>query len=75
MVSENAESSNVSVQPKVFDSSVQTCVETNGGVSDSFIPLYDVNLLKVLKTSLRHQSCIHPKIMQTMSINPSIKGG
>ena len=71
-VSENAESSNVSVQPKVFDSSVQTCVETNGGVSDSFILLYDVNFVgiedkfasSIMYSSKNHADYVNQPIYQ-----------
>ena len=44
---EKVESSEIDVELNVSDSSVRTNVETKGGMSDSFIPLYDINFVGI----------------------------
>ena len=44
---EKVESSETDVEFSVSDTSVKTSIETKGGVSDSFIPLYDVNFVGI----------------------------
>ena len=70
---EKVESSEIDVELNVSDSSVKTNVETKGGMSDSFIPLYDVNFVGIedkFGSSIMFSPKIHAEYVNQLIYHP-----